>query len=139
MLQNYPQDILDLFLNAIKGNQKAFKSLMKTNPELAAFSDAIIKGSEQAEMWLKARVGMDWWLMCRALDHDKIALKKLQEKDSKFDVSFVLACHNRVEGKYWLAKNGYERFFPICEAIVEAFHAEGWEDTMKYLGYKSFG
>jgi hypothetical protein len=88
-------------------------------PELAAFSNAI-KGDEKAEMWLKARTGRDWWLMVRTLDYDKNAFLALQQNEDKFNVSFVLACQNRTEGKYWLAQNGYSRFFPVCEAIAKA-------------------
>ena len=134
MLRNYPQETLDVFLKAIKGNRKAFKDLMTTEkrPELAAFSNAI-KGDEKAEMWLKARVGMDWWLMCRALDYDEIALQKLQEKEDKFPISFVLACQNRVEGKYWLTHNNYSHFLPICKVIAEAVNTRDKE--MVFLWY----
>jgi len=31
----------------------------------------------------------------------------------------VLACQDRIEGKYWLDKNGYATFLPICKAIEE--------------------
>jgi uncharacterized protein YjgD (DUF1641 family) len=133
MLQNYSQEVLDIFLNAIKGDKKAFKALMTTEkrPELAALLSAI-KGDETAEMWLKARVSLNWWLVCRALDYDENALKKLQQNDDMFYMSFVLACQNRIEGKYWLKKNGYERFFPICEAIAEVVNTRDKRQTLHY-------
>ena len=138
MLRDYPQNILDLFLSAIKGDRKAFKTLMTTEkrPELAAFSNAI-KGDEKAEMWLKARVGVDWWLMCRALDYDEIAPKKLQENDDKFYLSFVLACQNRLEGKYWMAQNGYSHLFPICEAIAEAVDTKDKNQIFWYTAFNN--
>jgi hypothetical protein len=137
MLQNYSQETLDIFLSAVKGNRKAFKTLMETEkrPELAAFSNAI-KGDEHAEMWLKARGGIDWWLMCKALNYNENALQKLQHKDNKFNVSFVLACQNRIEGKYWLAQNGYSHFFPICEAIAEAINVKGIRSASPYDAYQ---
>ena len=136
MLQNYSQETLDVFSDAIKGYRKAFKALMTTekHPELAAFWSAI-KGDEQAAMLLKARVSRDWWLMSKAINHDENALKVLQQKDDKFDVSFVLACQDRVEGKYWLAQNGHSRFLPICEAVVEAMKKLAWEEIV----YKPLG
>ncbi|MDR0438337.1 MAG: hypothetical protein LBH22_08580 [Bacteroidales bacterium] len=135
MLRDYSQYILDLFKSAVKGDRKAFKALMTTekHPELAAFSNAI-KGDEKAEVWLRARGFGDWWLMCRALDYDESALKQLQSKDDKFDVSFVLACQNRIEGKYWLVhnENDYSRFLPICQAIAEAVDVKDKERTFWY-------
>jgi hypothetical protein len=133
MLRAYSQDTLDLFQTAIKGNRKAFKTLMTTDkhPELAAFSNAI-KGDEKAAMWLKARGGGDWWLMCKALDYNAVAAKQLQNKDDKFDFSFVLACQGRIEGKYWLSKGGYSRLLPICEAIAEAINTRDLEQTGPY-------
>ncbi|MDR1951811.1 MAG: hypothetical protein LBP96_06250 [Bacteroidales bacterium] len=133
MLRTYSQDILDIFRSAIKGNRKAFKALMTTEkcPELAAFSNAI-KGDEKAEMWLRVRGGADWWLMCKALEHDEPAFKQLQDKEDKFDLSFVLACQNRIEGRYWLAKNDYSRFLPICEAIVDAVDTKDTERAGPY-------
>ena len=133
MLRNYSQDILDLFKSAVEGNRKAFKRLMTTekHPELAAFSNAI-KGDESAEMWLKARCSADWWLVCRALDYDDPAFKQLQNKEDKFCVCFVLACQNRIEGKYWLAHNDYSRFLPICETIADAVDTKDRDRTFWY-------
>jgi len=135
MLQNYPQEVLDAFLGAIQGEGKAFDALMTTLkcPELAALSNGI-NDDVEAQMWLKVRVGMDWWLLCMAINYDESAIKKLQEKKGKFDISFVLACHNRIEGKYWLAQHGYSHFLPICEAIIETMKKRGWEQML----YKTF-
>ncbi|MCL2414393.1 MAG: hypothetical protein FWC94_03980 [Bacteroidales bacterium] len=116
----YSQEILDLLLKAIKGDKDAFDRLINTEkcPELAAFCNAV-KGDKNAEMWLKARVGRDWWLLVNAIDDDESALKELQHRENKFEVSFVLACQGRNEGKYWLEKNGYSNLLPICAAIED--------------------
>ncbi|MCL2417333.1 MAG: hypothetical protein FWD02_05305 [Bacteroidales bacterium] len=116
----YSQETLDLLLNAIKGDKNAFDRLINVEkcPELAAFSNAI-KGDESAAMWLKARVGRDWWLFVNAINDDESALKEFQHRENKFEVSFVLACQGRNEGKYWLEKNGYSNFLPICKAIED--------------------
>ena len=131
MLHTYPQDTLDLFTRTIKGDRRAFKTLMTTEkrPELAAFSNAI-KGDTKAEMWLKARGSEDLQLTCRALNGDELAFKLLQNKEDKFGISFVLACQKRMEGKVWLAKNGYAHFLPICEVITEALNIKDWEDIL---------
>ena len=136
MLHTYSQDILDLFKSALKGDKKAFNALMTTEkcPELAAFSNAI-KGDEHAGMWLKARGSKDLQLICRALNDDKLALKLLKLDENKFSVSFVLACQNRVEGKYWLSKNDYSHFLPICETIAETMKTKDWEQVL----YRIFG
>ena len=120
MLQNYPQEILDLLLKAIKGDRTAFHQLLSTEEcsELAAFC-SVINGDYNAGMWLKARAGIDWWVFVNAINDDETALKVLQHKDDKFDVCFVLACQDRIEGKYWLDKNGYAALLPICKAIEE--------------------
>ena len=133
MLHTYPQNILDTFQAAIRGNKKAFRTLMDEKyPELAAFSNAI-KGDENAEMWLKARGRGDWWLIFRALNNDKIAFKQLQEKEDKFTISFVLACQDRIEGKYWLTKNEYTQFLPICEAVVSMVDTANREGAWGWL------
>jgi hypothetical protein len=118
MLRNYSQETLDLFASAVKGNRKAFQALMTTEkrPELAAFSNAI-RGDKNAVMWLRARA-TELWVIYEALDSNQLAIKKLQQKDDKFDISFVLACRNRMEGKYWLSENNYRHFLPVCEAIA---------------------
>ncbi len=105
MLRNYSSDTLDLFKSAINGNRKAFRSLMTTEkrPELAAFSNAI-KGDEKARMWLLARCPKVFVTMIDALDYNDVAMKVLQNDEDKFSVSFVLACQDRIEGKYWLKK-----------------------------------
>jgi hypothetical protein len=137
MFRNYPQNILDLFARAINGNEKAFKALMTTEkrPELAAFSNAI-RGDEKAEIWLKARVGLDWWLMCKALHNDEVAFKKKKQKEDKFDVCFVLACRKQIEGKYWLSDNNYSHFLPICKAVTRALDTADRQTTF-WLYYDS--
>jgi hypothetical protein len=131
MLRNYSQDTLDLFESAVKGDRKAFKALMTTekHPELAAFSNAI-RGDESAEAWLRARGGRDLWLICRALDDDEFAFKQLQDKEDKFCLSFMLACQNRIEGKYWLTQNDCSRFLPICETIKSTMNSKLWEELL---------
>ncbi len=136
MLRTYSQTILDTFKSAIKGNRKAFQSLLTTEkrPELAAFSNAI-KGDKQAEVWLKARGSAELGLICRALDYDDSAMAQLKYSDDKFDISFVLACQNRIEGKYWLTQNGYSHFFPICEAIADAVITREKDSFWWYRGW----
>jgi len=118
MLRTYSQDLLDLFVKSVKGDKKAFTALLTTekHPELAALSNAI-RGDEQAVMWLRARA-KDLWVLFEAMDHNEPALKKLQMQEDKFDISFVLACRDRIEGKVWLEKNNYTQFLPICETIA---------------------
>lgn len=120
MQQTYSQETLDLLLKAIKGDRSVFDRLINIEkcPELAAFCSAI-KGDESAAMWLKARVSRDWWLLVGAINDDELALETLKRKENKFEVSFVLACQGRNEGKYWLEKNGYSNFVPICQAIED--------------------
>ena len=136
MFRTYSQDILDLFKSAVNGNRKAFKSLMTTekHPELAAFSNAL-RGDEKAEMWIVARGGAELTLIMKAIDHDEIAFNQLQHRDDKFDISFVLACQNRVEGIHWLTVNEYSQFLPICRAIVETLHTKKKE---RAFWYKTF-
>ena len=114
----YSQETLDFLLKAIKGNKDAFDRLIniEKRPELAAFCNAI-RGDKSAAIWLKARVGIDWWLLVNAVNGNDSALEALRQKENKFEISFVLACQDRNEGKYWLEKNGYANFLPICEAI----------------------
>ena len=133
MLRTYSQDTLDLFKRAIKGDRRAFKALMTTDkhPELAAFSNAI-KGDEKAEVWLRVRGGEDLQLMSRALNGDDLAFKLLQTKEDKFNISFVLTCQNRIEGRYWLTKNDYSHFLPLCEIIADALDTKDRERTFWY-------
>jgi hypothetical protein len=131
MLRTCEQDTLDLLIEAIKGDRRAFDTLMKVKkrPELAAFSNAI-KGDEQAEIWLMARGGEDLQLVCKALNDDELAFKLLQSRESKFEISFVLACQKRIEGKFWLTKNNYSHFLPLCEAVVAAVNTKTWQKSI---------
>ncbi len=137
MLRNYSSDTLDLFKSAINGNRKAFRSLMTTEkrPELAAFSNAI-KGDEKARMWLLARCPKVFVTMIDALDYNDVAMKVLQNDEDKFSVSFVLACQDRIEGKYWLKKNHYEHLFPICEAVKDALFTKEQEGIYWYNAFR---
>jgi len=132
MLRNYSQDILDLFVRAVKGNKVAFQTLMTTEkcPELAAFSNAI-RGDVDAVMWLRAKA-KELWLMYVALDKNEPAFKKLQQKDDKFDICFVLACRNSIAGKHWLSEQNYAHFLPVCEAIAKALSTTNKE---RFLGW----
>jgi hypothetical protein len=101
------------------------------HPELAAFSNAL-KGDKEAEVWLTARGGAELACICKALNNDNLAFQELQRKGDKFDISFVLACQNRIEGKYWLSQNNYRHFFPICETIAEALDTKSRDRTFWY-------
>ena len=136
MLRNYPQNILDLFSEALQGDEKAFKALMTTEkcPELAAFSSAI-NGDEKAEIFLRARVGVDWWLMCKAIENNENAMKQFQQRNDKFYVSFALACQDRIEGIHWLEVNNYANFLPICQCIVNAIKRKNSDLSWLYKAH----
>jgi hypothetical protein len=134
MFRKYDDDTMRKFVSAIRGNKGDFSDLLQKYSTLAALANAF-NGDEEAEMWLRVRGGENVYTFYKTMEGDEQAQDILSKLDDKFLICFALACKNKVEGKIFLVKMGYERFVAISEEI---YNALDYIDKQNSFWYRIF-
>jgi hypothetical protein len=123
MIRNYPNEIFDIFLSSLRGNNKEFEKLLEKAPSLAAVSNAL-KGDSAAEKWLEVRADKFFHEYYLILDGNEGILEFLRQDEDKFPLYFAMASIGKSEGIYWLKHNDYQDFAELADEIFTTLKLE---------------
>ncbi|MDR2511626.1 MAG: hypothetical protein LBC89_04095 [Bacteroidales bacterium] len=131
MFREYKIETLQLFLSALRGNNKDFDKLLKEFPTLAALSNAI-KGDEGAIKWMELRAPVEAEDFFLAVDGSKDALKRLSKYPDLFLYHFALSSLGNLAGSNWLEMNNYGDFTGIASDIKSAMDYDKKKNSFWY-------